>query len=73
LNRCRFSIYIHMYTVFTPYLPSYALPPHTPPTTGTKPPGRTLFPNFVKEKNDFFCLRQLYRVMIVTFPCIYVL
>jgi hypothetical protein len=31
-NRCHFCIYMHVYTFFAPYSPSYLLSPPTPPT-----------------------------------------
>jgi hypothetical protein len=49
-NRYHFSIYIHVHTVFVPYLPSYTFSLHPV----CPPPYRTysafLFSNFVKEK-----------------------
>jgi hypothetical protein len=53
-NGSHFYIYIHGYTIFAPYSPSYSLFPHPPPPTGTNLPGRTfsvlLFPDFVEEE-----------------------
>jgi hypothetical protein len=53
-NRFHFSIYIHVYTVFALYSPSYMLSPHPSPLTATTPPNKTcsaiLFSDFVKEK-----------------------
>jgi hypothetical protein len=36
-SRSHFSIYIHVYTVFVSYSPSYTLSPHCPLPTGTNP------------------------------------
>jgi hypothetical protein len=37
-NRYNFCIYIHVYTVFAPYSPSYSFSLPPPPPTGTNPP-----------------------------------
>jgi hypothetical protein len=42
-NKTHFSIYIHVYTIFVLYLPSYRLSPHSPHPTGTNPLRQYLF------------------------------
>jgi hypothetical protein len=65
-NRSQFYIYIHVYTVFAPYSPSYTFPCPRPPPPVTNPltPWAGLFDPLVlqfcgeKEKNDIFvCTR----------------
>jgi hypothetical protein len=78
-NRSHFSIYIHVYTVFAPYSPSYILSPHPLSSHWYQPPRQDLFcpPVLQFKKNDIFvCLRQLYREFlcdISMYICIYVL
>jgi hypothetical protein len=69
------SIYIHEYTIFLPYSPSYTLSLILTPPTDTHPPDRTCFAflSSVFEKKRHFCLRQLYQMFhcdISTYICI---
>jgi hypothetical protein len=67
-NRGHFPTYIHVYTVFAPYSPSYTLSPlpsssrwYWQPPTPCRICSSLLFSNFVKEwKNQlYFCLFKI--------------
>jgi hypothetical protein len=56
-NRCHFSSYIHVYTLFLPYPTSYTFSSHPPPPTDTNPSDKTysalLFSDFCFKKMTF--------------------
>jgi hypothetical protein len=62
-NRPHFSIFIHEYMIFPPYLPFYTLSLYLPPSHWCQPPDRTCFTFLfsVLKKHAFVCLYLLYK------------